>query len=87
MEEKRGERMDWVEKEQDRKRRNNIDEAMDRLKNKTHEQYQLETKRNKHSNHYQRRCTEKNKRQMQRKRRRRERERVSEKYKVTQRGS
>ena len=39
MEEKRGERMDWVEKEQDRKRRNNIDEAMDRLKNKTHEQY------------------------------------------------
>ena len=34
MEEKRGKRM-----EQDRKRRNNIDEEMDRLKNKTDEQY------------------------------------------------
>ena len=36
--------MDWVEKEQDRKRRNNIDEEMDRLKNKTDEQYSQKRK-------------------------------------------
>ena len=56
MEEKRGERMDWVEKEQDRMRRNNIDEAMDRLKNKTDEQLSKIIKE--HSNHYQRSFTE-----------------------------
>ena len=56
MEEKREERMDWVEKEQDRMRRNNIDEAMDRLKNKTDEQLSKIIKE--HSNHYQRSFTE-----------------------------